>query len=186
MLALAAGLEQVFESKRYSKIIFTRATVSVGDDIGFLPGTEEEKMTPWLGALYDNLEFLNNPSTDEKDSKHGVDWGKAATAELIRSRVKICSMSFIRGRTFVNQYIIVDEVQNLTPKQVKTLVTRAGKGTKMILMGNLAQIDTPYLTEGSCGLTHIANNFHDWEHSGHVTLVKGERSELADRANEVL
>jgi PhoH-like ATPase len=186
LLALAAGLHQVFDTNRYGGIIFTRATVSVGEDIGFLPGTEEEKMAPWFGALYDNLEALTAEKTSEKDSKHGPQWGKGATDAFIRSRIKILSMALIRGRTFVNQYIIIDEAQNLTPKQVKTFVTRAGEGTKIVLMGNLAQIDTPYLTEGSCGLTYIVNRFQDKARTGHITLVKGERSYLADLANEVL
>jgi predicted ribonuclease YlaK len=149
LLALAAGLTQVLDDRRYTEIIMTRATVSVGEDIGFLPGTEEEKMGPWMGALDDNLEFLA-----KGDGGNAGEWGRAATNELIRSRIKIKSMNFMRGRTFLNKYVIIDEAQNLTPKQMKTLITRAGPGTKIICMGNLAQIDTPYLTEGSSGLTY--------------------------------
>ena len=181
LMALASGLTQVLDDRRYTEIIMTRATVSVGEDIGFLPGTEEEKMGPWMGALDDNLEFLA-----KGDSNGAGEWGRAATNELIRSRIKIKSMNFMRGRTFMNKYVIIDEAQNLTPKQMKTLVTRAGPGTKIICMGNLAQIDTPYLTEGSSGLTFAVDRFKGWPHSGHITLARGERSRLADFASEAL
>ena len=181
LLALAAGLSQVLDDRRYTEIIMTRATVSVGEDIGFLPGTEEEKMGPWMGALDDNLEFLA-----KGDGGNPNEWGRAATNELIRSRIKIKSMNFMRVRTFLNKYVIIDEAQNLTPKQMKTLITRAGPGTKIICMGNLAQIDTPYLTEGSSGLTYAVDRFKGWPHSGHITLARGERSRLADFASEVL
>jgi len=180
LLALAAGLAQVLESKVYNEIIVTRVTVPVGEDIGFLPGTEEEKMGPWMGAFDDNLEVLNKSDSDAGE------WGRAATQELIRSRIKIKSLNFMRGRTFVNKYLIIDEAQNLTPKQVKTLVTRAGPGTKIVCLGNIAQVDTPYLTEGSSGLTYVVDRFKGWSHSGHVTLARGERSRLADHASEVL
>jgi PhoH-like ATPase len=181
LMALAAGLTQVLDDRRYTEIIMTRATVSVGEDIGFLPGTEEEKMGPWMGALDDNLEFLA-----KGDGGNAGEWGRAATNELIRSRIKIKSMNFMRGRTFMNKYVIIDEAQNLTPKQMKTLITRAGPGTKIICMGNLAQIDTPYLTEGSSGLTYAVDRFKGWAHGGHITLARGERSRLADFASEVL
>ncbi len=180
LMALASGLTQVLDDRRYTEIIMTRATVSVGEDIGFLPGTEEEKMGPWMGALDDNLEVLAKTETSAGE------WGRAATNELIRSRIKIKSMNFMRGRTFLNKYVIIDEAQNLTPKQMKTLITRAGPGSKIICMGNLAQIDTPYLTEGSSGLTAAVDKFKGWPHSGHITLARGERSRLADFASEVL
>jgi PhoH-like ATPase len=180
LLALAAGLTQVLESKTYTEIIVTRVTVPVGEDIGFLPGTEEEKMSPWMGAFDDNLDVLNK--TDDSAG----DWGRAATQDLIRSRIKIKSLNFMRGRTFINKFLIIDEAQNLTPKQMKTLITRAGPGTKVICLGNIAQIDTPYLTEGSSGLTYVVDRFKGWSHSGHVTLQRGERSRLADHAAEVL
>ncbi|MBN9478460.1 MAG: phosphate starvation-inducible protein PhoH [Bordetella sp. SCN 67-23] len=183
LLALAAGLTQVLETKRYTEIIMTRVTVPVGEDIGFLPGTEEEKMLPWMGALEDNLDVLN---MGDGESGHGGDWGRAATMDLIRSRVKVKSLNFMRGRTFLNKFLIIDEAQNLTPKQMKTLITRAGPGTKVVCLGNIAQIDTPYLTEGSSGLTYVVDRFKGWPHSGHVTLQRGERSRLADYAAEVL
>ncbi len=185
LLTLAAALTQVLETKLFAEIIMTRATVPVGEDIGFLPGTEEEKMAPWMGALEDNLDVLTH--TDDKESgPYGGEWGKAATHELIRSRIKVKSMNFMRGRTFMKKFLIIDEAQNLTPKQMKTLITRAGPGTKVICMGNIAQIDTPYLTEGSSGLTYVVDRFKGWAHSGHITLQRGERSRLADHAAEVL
>ena len=180
LLALAAGLTQALDQKRYTELIMTRVTVPIGEDIGFLPGTEEEKMQPWMGALEDNLDVLN--VSDES----GGEWGRAATRDLVRSRIKIKSLNFMRGRTFVNKWLIIDEAQNLTPKQMKTLVTRAGPGTKVVCLGNIAQIDTPYLTEGSSGLTYVVDRMKDWAHAGHVTLARGERSRLADHAAEVL
>jgi PhoH-like ATPase len=180
LLTLAAGLMQTLEQKVYSEIIMTRVTVPVGEDIGFLPGTEEEKMTPWMGALEDNLDVLN-----KTDAEAG-EWGRAATRDLIRSRIKIKSLNFMRGRTFINKFLVIDEAQNLTPKQMKTLITRAGPATKVVCLGNIAQIDTPYLSEGSSGLTYVVDRFKGWNHSGHVTLQRGERSRLADYAAEVL
>ena len=179
LLALAAGLAQTMDQQRYREIIMTRATVSVGEDIGFLPGTEEEKMTPWMGALTDNLEVLTH-------NQEGGSWGRAATNDLLASRIKIRSLNFMRGRTFLNRWLILDEAQNLTPKQMKTLITRAGPGTKIICLGNVEQIDTPYLTETTSGLTYAVDRFKDWAHSAHVTLRRGERSRLADHASEVL
>jgi PhoH-like ATPase len=179
LLALAAGLAQTMDQQRYREIIMTRATVSVGEDIGFLPGTEEEKMTPWMGALTDNLEVLATP-------QEGGGWGRAATNDLLASRIKIRSLNFMRGRTFLGRYVIIDEAQNLTPKQMKTLLTRAGPGSKMICLGNVEQIDTPYLTETTSGLTYAVDRFKGWEHSAHITLRRGERSRLADYASEML
>ena len=178
LLALAAGLTQVLDAKRYREIIMTRVTVPVGEDIGFLPGTEEEKMTPWMGALMDNLEVLA--------PHEGGEWGRAATADLLSNRIKIRSLNFMRGRTFQSKYLIIDEAQNLTAKQMKTLITRAGPGTKVICLGNIAQIDTPYLSETTSGLTYVVDRFKDWPHGGHVTLRRGERSRLAEFASEQL
>ena len=179
LLALAAGLAQTLERNRFVEIIMTRVTIPLGEDIGFLPGTEEEKMEPWMGALMDNLEVLTR-------SDEGGNWGRAATNDLLRNRIKIRSLNFMRGRTFLNRFIILDEAQNLTPKQMKALVTRAGPGSKLVCLGNIAQIDTPYLTETTCGLTYVVNRFQGWPYSGHVTLVRGERSRLADFASEAL
>lgn len=178
LLTLAAGLTQVLDEQRYHEIIVTRATVPMGDDIGFLPGTEEEKMVPWMGALMDNMEVLS--------SGEGNDWGRAATNDLLRNRIKIHSLNFMRGRTFLKKFVIIDEAQNLTSKQMKSLITRAGPGTKMVCLGNIAQIDTPYLTETTSGLTYVVDRFKQWENSGHITLISGERSRLADFAAENL
>ncbi len=180
LMTLAAGLAQVMDERRFTEIIVTRVTVPVGEDIGFLPGTEEEKMGPWMGALDDNLEVL------AKSDASAGEWGRAATNDLVRSKIKIKSLNFMRGRTFLNKFVLIDEAQNLTPKQMKTLITRAGPGTKIVCLGNLAQIDTPYLTEGSSGLTFAVDRFKGWPHSGHVMLARGERSRLADFASEVL
>ncbi len=179
LLALAAGLEQTLEQNLYSEIVMTRITIPLGEDIGFLPGTEEEKMAPWMGALMDNLEVL---TMQDKSTP----FEREATQELINHRIKIRSMNFMRGRTFVNRYLIIDEAQNLTSKQIKALVTRAGPGTKIVCIGNLAQIDTLYLTETSSGLTYAVDRFKDWSHSGHVTLQLGERSRLSDYAISIL
>ena len=179
LLALAAGLMQTLETNRFVEIIMTRVTIPLGEDIGFLPGTEEEKMEPWMGALMDNLEVLTG-------SQEGGNWGRAATNDLLRNRIKIRSLNFMRGRTFLNRFLILDEAQNLTPKQMKALITRAGPGTKLACLGNIAQIDSPYLTEMTSGLTYAVNRFRGWAHSGHITLVRGERSRLADFASDIL
>jgi len=179
LLTLAAGLAQTMDERVYNEVVVTRATVSIGDEIGFLPGTEEEKMTPWMGALTDNIEVLTQ-------SDEGGDWGRAATNDLLANRIKVRSMSFMRGRTFLHRYVIIDEAQNITPKQMKALLTRAGPGTKMICLGNVAQIDTPYLTETTSGLTFAVDRFKEWAHSAHITLQRGERSRLADFASDAL
>ncbi len=179
LLALAAGLLQTLERNRFAEIIMTRVTIPLGEDIGFLPGTEEEKMEPWMGALMDNLEVLTR-------SEEGGNWGRAATNDLLRNRIKIRSMNYMRGRTFLNRFVILDEAQNLSPKQMKALITRVGPGSKLVALGNIAQIDSPYLTETTSGLTYVVNRFRGWAHSGHITLVRGERSRLADYASEQL
>ena len=179
LLALAAGLTLTLEHKSYQEIIMTRETVPVGEDIGFLPGTEEEKMAPWMGALIDNLELLGSRSGHNE-------WEQDASNNLLMNRVKIRSLNFMRGRTFLNRYLIIDEAQNLTPKQMKTLITRAGPGTKIICIGNLAQIDTPYLAPTTSGLTYVVDRFKSWPHAAHITLRRGERSRLADYATEIL
>jgi PhoH-like ATPase len=180
LLTLAAGLAQTMEKKLFREIIMTRVTVPVGEDIGFLPGTEEEKMTPWMGALLDNMEVLTNTDIDHED------WQHEATQDLLKNRIKVRSLNFMRGRTFMNKYLIIDEAQNLTPKQMRTLITRAGPGTKVVCLGNVAQIDTPYLSETTSGLTYVVDRFKGWKHSAHITLQRGERSRLADHATEVL
>jgi PhoH-like ATPase len=175
LLTIAAGLTQVLDERRYIEIIMTRVTIPVGEDIGFLPGTEEEKMTPWMGALMDNLEVLQG-------SQEGGSFGRNATEDLLKNKIKIRSLNYMRGRTFLNRFVIIDEAQNLTPKQIKTLITRAGPGSKIVCLGDIKQIDTPYLTETTSGLTFAVDKFKEWEHSGHITLTRGERSRLADYA----
>ncbi|MGR8929042.1 MAG: PhoH family protein [Gammaproteobacteria bacterium] len=179
LLALAAGLSLTLEQKAFLEIIMTRETMPVGEDIGFLPGSEEEKMTPWMGALMDNLELLGSRSGNNE-------WEQGASQNMLMNRVKIRSLNFMRGRTFLNRYLIIDEAQNLTPKQMKTLITRAGPGTKVICIGNLSQIDTPYLTATSSGLTYVVDRFKNWQNSAHITLKRGERSRLADYASDNL
>jgi PhoH-like ATPase len=179
LLAIAAGLMQTLDIRIFSEIIMTRVTIPVGEDIGFLPGTEEEKMTPWMGALMDNLEVLHN-------NQEGGQFGRNATEDLLKSKIKIRSLNFMRGRTFLNRLIIIDEAQNLTSKQIKTLVTRAGPGSKIVCLGDIKQIDTPYLSETTSGLTFAVDRFKSWQHSGHMTLTRGERSRLAYFAAEHL
>ncbi|WP_367607571.1 PhoH family protein [Legionella sp. W05-934-2] len=179
LLTVAAGLSQVMDKQLYNEIVMTRVTIPVGEDIGFLPGTEEEKMTPWMGALMDNLEVLHA-------SQEGGRFGREATADLLQNKIKIRSLNFMRGRTFLNRYIIIDEAQNLTSKQIKTLITRAGPGSKIICLGDIKQIDTPYLSETTSGLTYAVDRFKEWEHSAHMTLMRGERSRLAYYAAEQL
>lgn len=196
LLALAAGIDQVRKGI-YSEIIITRALISTSEDIGFLPGTEKEKMDPWMGALHDNLEFLaeytqisetkkiERPSTS--NHSHTIrEMEKREKAKEITEMISVKTIGFMRGRTFLNKYVIVDEAQNLTQKQIKLLVTRAGPGTKMVLLGNLTQIDAPYMTEGSSGLTYVVERFKGWKYGGHLILPTGERSRLASYANDVL
>lgn len=179
LLALSAGLTLTLEKKIYQEIVMTRETMPVGEDIGFLPGTEEEKMAPWMGALMDNLELLGSRSGHNE-------WEQGASANILMNRVKIRSLNFMRGRTFLNRFLIIDEAQNLTSKQMKTLITRAGPGTKIICIGNLSQIDTPYLTATTSGLTYVVDRFKTWPHGAHITLRRGERSRLADYASNIL
>ncbi len=179
LLTLAAGLTLTLDQKLYKEIVMTRETIPLGEEIGFLPGTEEEKMTPWMGALLDNLELLGT-------RENGGTWERGATSQLLLNRVKVRSLNFMRGRTFLNRFLILDEAQNLTSKQMKALVTRAGPGTKIVCLGNIGQIDTPYLTGTSSGLTYVVDRFKDWPHSAHITLKRGERSRLADFATEAL
>ena len=179
LLALAAGLAQTLDTRRYREIVVTRATVPVGEDIGFLPGTEEEKMTPWMGALDDNLEVLQG-------AHESGAFGRGASRDLLNRRIRVRSLNFMRGRTFLDRYVILDEAQNLTPAQMRTLLTRIGPGSKVVCLGNIAQIDTPYLSETTSGLTCVVDRFKAWRHSAHLTLCRGERSRLADHAAEVL
>lgn len=192
LLALAAGLTQVIDDKLYNEIIFTRATVPLGNDIGFLPGTEEEKMNPWMGALEDNLEVLSGNAEDSGPEKGNLS-GKTEMRRQINRYIKVKSMNFMRGRTFLRKYLVIDEAQNLTSKQMKAIVTRAGPGTKVVCLGNIGQIDTPYLTEGSSGLSYAVERFRSgdptlpfgWPNYGHIILSQAVRSRLATHAEKV-
>ena len=186
LLTLAAGLAQTLETSTYDEILMTRATVAIGEDIGYLPGSEEEKMTPWMGALMDNLEILSAPAAGAMGAGSGSRWGQAASQDLLQSRIRVRSLNFMRGRTLLNRFMVLDEAQNLTPQQMRTLITRAGPGTKIVCLGNVAQIDTPWLTPTTSGLTYLVRRFRDWPHSGHLTLTRGERSRLAAHASDIL
>jgi PhoH-like ATPase len=173
ILALAAAIEQTLVSKRYRRIIVTRSVQGLDEDIGFLPGTEAEKMEPWLGAITDNLEALH---MDDESTPGSVDY------LLQRVPLQFKSLNYIRGRSFQQSLLLIDECQNLTPHQMKTIITRAGTGTKVICLGNLAQIDTPYLSATSSGLTYLTERFKDFAHGVHITLQGVPRSVLAEYA----
>lgn len=173
ILALAAAIEQTMVSKRYRRIIATRSVQNLDQEIGFLPGTEAEKMEPWLGAITDNLEALH---MDDESTHGSVDY------ILQRVPLQFKSLNYIRGRSFQQSLILIDECQNLTPHQMKTIITRAGAGSKVVCLGNLAQIDTPYLSAPSSGLTYLTERFKDFPHGVHVTLQGVPRSILAEYA----
>lgn len=177
ILALACALELTVEQKGFKRIIATRSTRGLDEEIGFLPGTETEKMTPWLGAFTDNLEALHAEDYDPNSSEHYV----GANMPL-----HFKSLNFIRGRSFQQTFLIIDEAQNLTPHQIKTLITRAGEGTKVLCLGNLSQIDTPYLGPTSSGLTYMSERFKGFAHGGSITLKGVARSRLAAYAEENL
>ena len=177
ILALAAAIEMTLNTKRYKRIIATRSTRGLDEDIGFLPGTEEEKMLPWLGAITDNLEALHY---DDENTNASIDY------ILEKVPLQFKSLNYIRGRSFQHSLIIIDESQNLTPHQIKTIVTRAGTGSKVICLGNLSQIDTPYVSPTSSGLTYLTERFKDFEHGGTVQLQGVPRSLLAEYAEAVL
>ncbi|MCA1773719.1 MAG: PhoH family protein [Halomonas sp.] len=179
-MTLAAAFQQTLDQKQFERIVFTRAPISMGEDIGFLPGTEEEKMSPWMGAFHDNMDNLLRNEEGEST------WDNGATRQLIGSRVQIRAPSFMRGRTLNDTFLIIDEAQNFTPKQLKSLVTRAGRNTKIVCLGNVGQIDTPYLTANTCGMAAVVERFRDWPHAGHITLKSVERSRLALAAEELL
>jgi PhoH-like ATPase len=173
ILALAAAIEQTMVSKRYRRIIATRSVQGLDQEIGFLPGTEAEKMEPWLGAITDNLEALH---MDDENTHGSVDY------ILQKVPLQFKSLNYIRGRSFQQSLILIDECQNLTPHQMKTIITRAGTGSKVVCLGNLAQIDTPYLSAPSSGLTYLTERFKDFPHGVHITLQGVPRSVLAEFA----
>ena len=177
LIAAACGLEQVLHNTKsqggYDKLIITRPVQPMGRDIGFLPGTLEEKMMPWIAPLRDNLEYLFGDKT-------------ALDMHIEQGVIEIEAMTFIRGRSISNAFMIVDEAQNLTTHELKTIITRVGHGTKLVLTGDVQQIDNSYVDAVSNGLTHAVEKFKQFNISGHVTLYKGERSKLATLAAEIL
>ena len=179
LLALAAGLKRVLEDGTYTRMLVSRPVMPLGRDIGFLPGDVDEKLNPWMQPIFDNLEFLFSSGTQRK--------GPRAYAELLESgQIQVEPLTYIRGRSLPAQYMIVDEAQNLTPHEVKTIITRSGDGTKIVLTGDPGQIDNPYVDSASNGLTIAADKFRGEKCAGHIVLAKGERSELAELAANLL
>ena len=179
LISLAAGMQRTVEDNAYRRLIICRSIVPVGKDIGFLPGTKEEKLGVWMGAIYDNLEFLSEKKHPDEGIEH--------SDYLVESgKVEIASVTHIRGRTLPNQYMIVDDAQNLTPHEVKTILSRAGAGTKVVVTGDPHQIDSPYLDVESNGLTYIVDRFKGQKMYGHITFTKTERSPLAALVAELL
>jgi len=182
LLALAAGLERTIESRAFQRLVVSRPVFPLGKDIGFLPGDIEEKLRPWMQPIRDNLDFLMGASTVSGRAK-----GKKDLQGLFDlGMIEVEPLTYIRGRSMPNQYLIVDEAQNLTPHEIKTIITRAGEGTKVILTGDNQQIDNPYINSSSSGLSFVVDRFKEEPISGHITLTKGERSELAELASTLL
>ncbi len=180
LLAIAAGLHKVTEESLYHKLLVSRPIFPLGRDIGYLPGSVEEKLNPWMQPIFDNVEFLMNLSRADKKAGRGYH-------ELVDlGLIEIEPLTYIRGRSIPNQFIIVDEAQNLTPHEVKTIITRVGDNTKIILTGDPFQIDNPYVDATNNGLVHVVNRFKNERIAGHITMAKGERSALAELAANLL
>jgi PhoH-like ATPase len=191
LLAIAAGLQKVADDKRYSRLLISRPVVPMGKDIGYLPGDINEKLTPWMQPLYDNFDLIfGSPESREAREAMGREktaaWRKGHEELVEMGLLQIEPLTYIRGRTLPNQFLIVDEAQNLTPHEVKTILTRAGEGTKVILTGDPDQIDNPYVDAASNGLTYVVERFKNEPLAGHITFIKGERSDLAERATQLL
>jgi len=180
LLALAAGLFKTVEESAFQRLLVSRPIFPMGRDIGYLPGDVEDKLNPWMQPIYDNVDFLLN--TGQREKRRGRSYRELMDMDMI----EIEPLTYIRGRSIPNQYIVVDEAQNLTPHEVKTIITRAGDSTKIVLTGDLYQIDNPYIDSSNSGLSYIVNRFRGRSLAGHVTLVKGERSELAELASNLL
>ena len=179
LITLATGLQRTMDENAYRRMVVCRSIVPVGRDLGFLPGSKEEKLEAWMGAIYDNLAFLadrKNPDEGEEKAHYLLDSGK----------IEIASVTHMRGRSLPGQYMIVDDAQNLTPHEIKTILTRAGEGTKVIITGDPYQIDTPYLDVSSNGLTYLVDHMKGQKSYGHITFTKTERSRLADLASRLL
>jgi len=182
LLALAAGLEKTIEARTFQRLVVSRPVFPLGKDIGFLPGDIEEKLRPWMQPIRDNLDFLMGASAVAGRAK-----GKKDLQSLFDlGMIEVEPLTYIRGRSMPNQYLIVDEAQNLTPHELKTIITRAGEGTKIVLTGDPYQIDNPYIDSSSNGLTFVVERFKEEPIAGHITLVKGERSDLAELAATLL
>lgn len=183
LLAIAAGLQQTAEEHSFQKLLVSRPVFPLGKDIGFLPGDVEEKLNPWMQPIFDNVEFLmGSGSKGPKDKKGGGSYRDLIDLGIMQ----IEPLTYIRGRSIPSQYLIVDEAQNLTPHEVKTIISRAGEGTKIVLAGDPYQIDNPYVDETNNGLVHLVNHFRGEKIAGHIKLTKGERSELAELAANLL
>jgi len=182
LLALAAGLEKTIESRAFQRLVVSRPVFPLGKDIGFLPGDIEEKLRPWMQPIRDNLDFLMGASAVAGRAK-----GKKDLQSLFDlGMIEVEPLTYIRGRSMPNQYLIVDEAQNLTPHEIKTIITRAGEGTKIVLTGDPYQIDNPYIDSSSNGLSFVVERFKEEPIAGHITLIKGERSDLAELAATLL
>jgi PhoH-like ATPase len=181
LLAMAAGLQRVVEDKRYKKILISRPVIPLGKDIGYLPGTKEEKLKHWMQPIFDNLEYLtHNSDDDDEDDSSQIDY-------LVETnKLELEAVTYIRGRSLPRQFVVVDEAQNLTPHEIKTIVSRAGEGTKVVITGDPYQIDNPYLDAESNGLTYLVEKFKGQAGFGHVTLMRSERSNLAALAAKLL
>lgn len=180
LLAIAAGLHKVAEENVYNRLLVSRPVFPMGRDLGFLPGDIEEKLTPWMQPIFDNVELLL--SGHEAEKRHSKGYKELMAMGIL----DIEALTYIRGRSIPNQYMIVDEAQNLTPHEIKTIITRAGEGTKIVLTGDPYQIDNPYVDASSNGLTYVVERFKEQAISGHITMTKGERSELAELAANLL
>jgi PhoH-like ATPase len=184
LLALAAGLEMVLHQKQYERLLVSRPIIPLGKDLGYMPGTKDEKLTLWMQPIFDNLTYLMGGSKRHNDSGESV---LQKVEKLLKDdTVELEALSYIRGRSIPRQYIVVDEAQNLTPHEVKTIISRAGEGTKIVLTGDPYQIDNPYLDSRSNGLAYTVERLKDQQIHGHVTLTKSERSVLAGIAAEYL
>lgn len=183
LLAIAAGLHQVADERRYSRLLISRPVVPMGKDLGYLPGDVNEKLTPWMQPLYDNFDLIFGT---QENHPGNVAWRRGHEELMQRGLLQIEALTYIRGRTLPKQFLIVDEAQNLTPHEVKTILTRAGEGTKVVLTGDTAQIDNPYVDAASNGLTYVVERFRSESLAAHITLTQGERSALAERATVLL
>ncbi len=183
LLAIAAGLQKVAEEKRYTRLLISRPVMPMGKDIGYLPGDMTEKLTPWMQPLYDNFDLIFNTQDAADKPDH---WRRGHEELMDLGLLQIEALTYIRGRTIPKQFFVIDEAQNLTPHEVKTILTRAGEGTKIVLTGDTAQIDNPYVDAASNGLTYVIERFRNEPLAGHITLYQGERSDLAARAATLL